>query len=116
MPYIIETGELLRFTQEAKERVRYFYTEITLKKIKIKRKHNQVNFKIKLYIEILNNAEHQIFKANDVLQKNVTEINQKLEANKKQLSELTTEVEKVQEIERLMDQKPRKFLNKVLLY
>ena len=54
-------------------------------------------------IDILNSLQHQNFTADDVLQKIVTD--ERLEANKKQLSELTTEVEKVREIERLMDQK-----------
>ena len=105
LPFFIETGELLRFAQEAKERVRHFYTLITRKHTKVERKHNQVNLKLTQDREILNYAQHQDFEADDVLLSIVTKENQKLEANKKRLSELTTEVKKVQEIKRLMDQK-----------
>ena len=66
--------------------MRHLYTVITLKKIKIKRKHNQVNLKLKLNEEFLNKAQHQNFEADNVLKKIVTGVNKKLEANKKQLS------------------------------
>ena len=72
--------------------MRHLYTVITLKKFKIKRKHNQVNLKLKLNEEFLNKAQHQNFEADNVFKKIVTEVNKKLEANQKQLSELTTEV------------------------
>ena len=56
-------------------------------------------------IEILNNPQNQNFELDDLLLKVHIKESKKLNTNKKRLCQLTTKVQQLQEIERLMKQK-----------
>ena len=93
------------FIGEAQGKTEHFKNLIKEKKKNLRESITEVNLELTKNTEILNSASHQNFEADDVLQQIVAEENIKLEAKKKQLKELNTEVEQVQERERIIDQK-----------